>query len=66
MNVSRAVNISITTSNNPLSATSPVQKYLNLHTTTHNFCNHQALQIIKNDGWRQEAEFLNGHFKMYP
>lgn len=47
-------------SNNPSSSMlcSKIYTSLNLLTVTHNLCNQQAIKIMKNDGYRKEANFL--------
>jgi len=41
-----------------LAAVSPLQSFFDKPGVTHEFCNHQALAIIKNDGLEQTSDFL--------
>jgi len=38
-----------------------LQQQLSPHSRTHDFCNQQAIEILKNDGFRQEATLLENY-----
>lgn len=44
-----------------LTAISPFQKLFDPPGITHEFCNHQAITILHNDGFELYAKFLTGH-----
>jgi hypothetical protein len=46
-----------------LAAISPLQAFIDQPGITHEFCNQQALQILRNDGLTRQADFFSRHLK---
>ncbi|NPV91838.1 MAG: phospholipase [Firmicutes bacterium] len=46
-----------------LATTSPIQELISTYGNTHSYCNRQAIEIMANDGWREESRIARQYEK---